>query len=192
MSRRTATIPADYFEKKYRSDIDPWQFRTSDYEREKYQATIAALGRTGYANALELGCSIGVLTALLAERCDSITAIDASPTAIAAARETRLDNVSFGVGILPKDFPTGKFDLVVLSELLYYFEEADLQRIATLCSGSLLSDGEIVLCHWLGETDYPLAGSAASDLFAEAVGVRLPVRKMLRNDIYRLERFSTA
>jgi SAM-dependent methyltransferase len=192
MSRKTETIPADYFEDKYRSDIDPWRFRSSDYEREKYHATIAALGRPRFAHALELGCSIGVLTALLAERCDAIVALDASPTAIAAAREARIANARFEVGTLPEAFPTGRFDLIVLSELLYYFGEADLRRIATLCCEALVPGGEIVLCHWLGETDYPLTGQAASDLFAEAVRVILPTRAVLRDEIYRLERFSAA
>jgi SAM-dependent methyltransferase len=189
MSRKTRTISAQYFEDKYRSDVDPWRFRSSDYEREKYQATVAALGRARFANALELGCSIGVLTGLLAERCDAITAIDASPTAIAAARESRIANATFEVGTLPRDFPAGSFDLILLSEFLYYFCEADLRRIAALCSRALRPN-EIVLCRWLGETDYPLSGQAASDRFAQAIAVRLPVRAVLRNDVYRLERFS--
>jgi SAM-dependent methyltransferase len=192
MSRKTGTIPADYFEDKYRRDIDPWQFRSSDYEREKYQATIAALSRPRFADALELGCSIGVLTALLAERCDAITAIDASPTAIAAARELRIANATFQVATLPDDFPAGRFDLIVLSEVLYYFDEPDLQKIAALCAEALQPDGEIILCHWLGETDYPLTGESASDRFAEAVAVRLPKRAVLRNDVYRLERLSVS
>ena len=66
MSRKTGTLPPEYFEEKYRADIDPWQFRTSNYEHEKYVATISALGQSRYISALEIGCSIGVLTELLA------------------------------------------------------------------------------------------------------------------------------
>lgn len=192
MSRKTETIPPQYFEDKYRSDIDPWQFRSSAYEREKYQATIAALNRPRYARALEVGCSIGVLTQLLAPRCDALVAIDASATAIAAARETVPGNVTLQVATLPQDFPPGPYDLIVLSEVLYYFVEADLQRVAKLCREALAPGGDIIACHWLGETNYPLTGQAASDLFAAEVAVRLPVRASLRDDIYRLERFSQA
>ena len=39
MSRRTASIPADYFNTLYARDPDPWQFATSPYEAEKYAAT---------------------------------------------------------------------------------------------------------------------------------------------------------
>ncbi|MDO9413291.1 MAG: class I SAM-dependent methyltransferase [Pseudolabrys sp.] len=190
MSRKTDTIPADYFEDKYRADIDPWQFRTSDYERGKYQATIDALGKPRFAKALEVGCSIGILTARLAERCDAITAIDASATAIATARQAGIEHATFQVGTLPQDFPAGGFDLIMLSEVLYYFDATDLARFAALCASALRPGGEIILCHWLGETDYPLTGQAAHQLFAEAISVRLPVRALLHQEVYRLERFS--
>jgi SAM-dependent methyltransferase len=190
MSRKTETIPPEYFEDKYRRDIDPWQFRSSDYEREKYQATIAALNRPRYSRALEVGCSIGVFTRLLAARCDTLVAIDASATAIAAAQENAPANVTFQVGTLPQDFPPGPFDLIVLSEVLYYFAEADLQHVAALCLDALAPGGEIIGCHWLGETNYPLTGEAASGLFAAEVAVRLPVRAPLRDEVYRLERWS--
>lgn len=190
MSRKTETIPPEYFEDKYRSDIDPWQFRSSDYEREKYQATMAALDRPRYSRGLEVGCSIGVFTGLLAPRCETLAAIDASATAIAAARVHAPPNVTLEVGMLPQDFPPGPFDLIVLSEVLYYFAEADLQRVAALCLDALAPGGDIIACHWLGETNYPLTGSDASDLFAAEVAVRLPIRVPLRDEVYRLERWS--
>jgi len=190
MSRKTETIPPQYFEDKYRDDIDPWKFRTSEYEREKYAATIGALRRPRYASALEIGCSIGVLTALLAGRCDEVLAVDASPTAITAAREAGIANATFQVGALPEDFPAGQFDLIVLSEVMYYFAAADLARVAALCMAALRPGGEIILCHWLGETNYPLTGQNASDLFAQTVAATLRARVLLRDDVYRLERFS--
>ena len=75
--RKSATVPPEYFEEKYKADIDPWQFRTSGYERAKYRATLGSLTRKSYAAALEVGCSIGVLTQLLSRRCVSLLAIDA-------------------------------------------------------------------------------------------------------------------
>ena len=46
--------------------------RTSDYERHKYAATLAACGAGPFARALELGGSIGVFSALLAPRCERL------------------------------------------------------------------------------------------------------------------------
>ncbi len=190
MTRKGETLPPEYFEEKYKADIDPWRFKTSEYERDKYQATLGSLTKDKYAAALEVGCSIGVLTRLLSTRCVSLLAIDSSPTAIKAAKSVNVPNVEFRVANLPTEFPKGKFDLIVLSEVLYYFDKSDLARVAQSCIDSISQDGEIILCHWLGETDYPLTGVEASELFARHIKPAMPVRSILHNAIYRLERFS--
>ena len=53
---------AAYFEELYAADHDPWDLATSAYERDKYEATMAALEGRRFASALEVGCSIGMLT----------------------------------------------------------------------------------------------------------------------------------
>lgn len=135
---------------------------------------------------------IGVFSALLAPRCESLVAADSSTTAVAEAARQALLNVRFKKACLPDEFPDGTYDLIVLSEVLYYFSEQDLRRLANRCLETLAPDGEMILCHWLGETDYPLTGHQASDLFAEAVARCRPVRVRLHEGIYRLERFSFA
>jgi SAM-dependent methyltransferase len=188
VSKQKNSLPASYFEAKYRTDIDPWRFRTSVYERQKYRATIGALARSHYRSGLEVGCSIGVLTALLAPRCDHLLALDVSEAAVAEASRQDFANVTFEVACLPDAFPQGIFDLIVLSEVIYYFSAVDLELVAQLCLEVLEPDGEIVLCHWLGETDYPLGGIEASELFVAAVSAKLPGRTVLHDDVYRLER----
>jgi SAM-dependent methyltransferase len=192
LTRKNGTLPFEYFEAKYKADIDPWHFKTSEYERDKYRATIGSLTKDRYAAALEVGCSIGVLTKLLSPRCGSLLAVDSSPTAIEAAKSVDVQNVTFRVANLPAQFPKGTFDLIVLSEVLYYFDRPDLERVARSCSDSISQDGEIVLCHWLGETDYPLPGVEASELFARHIKPAMPVRSILHDAIYRLERFSAS
>jgi 2-polyprenyl-3-methyl-5-hydroxy-6-metoxy-1,4-benzoquinol methylase len=188
--RKSLTVPPEYFEEKYKVDIDPWQFRSSDYERKKYQATLGSLTKDKYTAGLEVGCSIGVLTKLLSRRCVGLLAIDASVTAIEAAKSINEPNVTFRVANLPAEFPQGAFDLIVLSEVLYYFSASDLERVARSCTNSISQNGEIVLCHWLGETDYPLPGIDASELFARLIKPAMPVRSILHDVVYRLERFS--
>ena len=187
--RKSGTLPPEYFEEKYQADIDPWRFKTSEYERDKYQATLGSLTKDRYPAALEVGCSIGVLTKLLSPRCVSLLAVDSSPTAIEAAKSVSAPNVVFCVANLPAEFPKGKFDLIVLSEILYYFDKSDLARVAQSCIDSISQDGQIVLCHWLGETDYPLTGVEASELFACHIKPAMRVRSILHNATYRLERF---
>ena len=86
MSRRTESIEPAYFDALYAADPDPWRFASSDYEREKYAATLDALPPRRFAAALEVGCSIGVLTRQLAARCDTLLALDVAEAALAQAR----------------------------------------------------------------------------------------------------------
>ena len=75
----------DKLTRLYDESPDPWGFETSWYERRKYALTLASLPRERYTSAYEPGCSIGVLTRLLADRCDSLLASDIIPRAVEAA-----------------------------------------------------------------------------------------------------------
>ena len=72
-------------------NLDPWKFATSAYERGKYTLTLNAMPNSRYRSALEVGCSIGVLTRSLASRCDAVVAIDAAQTALVEARRRCAD-----------------------------------------------------------------------------------------------------
>ena len=78
MSTPSTSLDRAYFDRVYEANADPWSFATSPYEYQKYQATMAALPQAHYTNAFEIGCSIGVLTQMLADRCDHLLAVDAS------------------------------------------------------------------------------------------------------------------
>jgi 2-polyprenyl-3-methyl-5-hydroxy-6-metoxy-1,4-benzoquinol methylase len=175
----SGSLLPSYFDAKYREDIDPWQFRTSTYERDKFKATLDAFARPHYQSVLEVGCAIGVLSTLIATRCERLVAVDGSSTAIDEASLQQLPNLRFSKAFLPDEFPDEMFDLIVLSEVLYYFSALDLKTLAEKCLSSLQPTAEVILCHWLGETNYPLAGRQASDLFAQALARRRPERTIL-------------
>ena len=185
-----ASLPQSYFDELYGRDADPWGFETSAYERDKYADTVAALPRPRYGRVLEVGCSIGVLTALLAERADHLLATDVAEAALAVARR-RLEgarNVGFSRAAFPDEAPEGPFDLIVLSEVLYYLSAADLRRAADVTLTRLAPGGEVLLVHWLGETpDYPLTGDEAADGFLAAAGPPLTTVRRERRARYRLE-----
>lgn len=189
MSRRQETMPASYFEDLYRGQDDPWRFRTSDYERSKYEDTLAVLGRSHYPTALEVGCSIGVFTRMLAGRCGNLVAVDASAVALATARQTLKDlpQVELAQRAVPDEMPNGPFDLIVLSEVLYYLTAADVRKTAQQCRVRLRASGELCLCHWLGETDYPLTGDQAADAFLERTSALRWSHRMVRRAEYRLD-----
>ena len=90
------TLKPTYFDGVYAASADPWHFETSEYERAKYAATLAALPNRRYSRAFEIGCSIGVLTELLAPRCDALLAVDVSNAVLQSARQRleRLNHIS--------------------------------------------------------------------------------------------------
>ena len=190
MTRRSETMSADIFDRLFSAEDDPWRFRSSAYEADKYAATLEALTRSRYARALEVGCAIGVFTARLGPRCDRLLAIDGSSVALKAARIACADQPHILVEqrLVPAAFPPGWFDLIVLSEVLYYLTPADLMAVATCCATAQPDGGEVVLCHWLGETDYPQTGLEATERFVEALGARGYRRAMLNDQVYRLDR----
>jgi trans-aconitate methyltransferase len=189
MSRRQNTIPGDYFEDLYARTDDPWSFATSPYERAKYDATLAALPRAHYRRGLEIGCSIGVLTADLAGRCGTLVAVDVSAKALDRARRRcqAIPNVNFVRGSVPTMWPEGPFDLMLLSEVVYYFHAADVVRLADRALASIAPGGNIVMVHWTGATDYPLGGDEATELFRRALGKSARRIHRHRTQEYRLD-----
>ena len=142
------------FEAMYAEDSDPWQFATSAYEQRRYDLTAASLLRKRYRRAFEPGCSIGELTRRLAARCDRVEAIDVAPSAVARAKRrcAPWPNVGIDVGAVPADWPAGTFDLIVLSEIGYYFDEPGLGGLRHRAVASLEPGGTLVAVHWRGSS----------------------------------------
>ncbi len=182
--------PADYFEAYYRANPDPWAYETSDYEREKYAASLAALPAARYRSGFEIGCSIGVFTAQLAARCDALLAVDYAPTAIARAqvRCAALSHVAFAQIAVPHDLPDARYDLIVMSEVGYYLSLDDLVRARAWMLAHLTRGGHLLLVHWTPFLpDGTLSGDAVHELFRECEGTGLQHRVGQRTDHYRLD-----
>jgi trans-aconitate methyltransferase len=172
MSDDAGSWPAEVFDRLYAADPDPWRYETSPYERDKYAATLGALPDALIGAALELACSIGVMTRQLAERCDSLLALDGAEAALATARRRCADlpQVSFRHARLPAGLPPspgGGWDLVVASELLYFLSPADILLLASSLCGASAPTGSILLVNWTGDTDTPCTGEQAASLFVE-------------------------
>lgn len=149
-----------YFDEMYASSHDPWNFEASAYERRKYSLTVASLPREKYRNAFEPGCSIGVLTELLAPRCERLLATDINDVALeqATKRLERFHGVVVEHRAIPESWPVEEFDLVVLSELAYYFDIETLQILVNQIVQSTSPAAHVLSVHWRGETNYPLTG----------------------------------
>ncbi|NJQ05595.1 SAM-dependent methyltransferase [Streptomyces lonarensis] len=174
MSR--SPTPDEYFDAMYRRAEDPWGLAERWYERRKYALTLASLPGERYRNAFEAGCSVGELTRGLAGRCDRLLACDRVAAAVGTARRrtAELRGVTVERRVLPEEWPEGRFDLVVLSEVLYYLDTSAFDVLVRRAVESLEPDGALVTVHW----DHPVAdhvmrGSEVADRLADAPGLAL-------------------
>lgn len=190
MTRRKASLDRAYFETMFRSTDDPWDLESSAYERDKYAHSIRSLGGRTYGLGFEIGCAKGVLTQSLAPHCNALLAIDISETALKAARErcAAFDHVSFGQMAFPGQAPVGGiFDLIILSEVAYYWDDHDIGRAAQWITGHMAPGGDILLVHWTGDTDYPQSGDDAVHKMQAALAPAITEITAQRTAKYRLD-----
>ena len=157
----------EYFDELYARSRDPWGFETSEYERNKYERTLSVLAQRRYRRALEVGCSIGVFTAMLTPQCDELLAVDVSEAALTVARHRLADfpNVRLELRSMPEETPQGPFDLVVASEVMYYWPEDVMLSALGRFEEVLAPGGSLLAVHWRKETKtYPLQGDEVHDL----------------------------
>lgn len=146
--RRRVIDPAG-FEAKFRESIDPWNYATSAFEARKRCVLLHACGPGPFGRGLELACAIGETTRVLAPHCLRLLAVDSSETAVAEARLRLRDfaHVRVGQALLPRDMPPGPFDLIVVSEILYYLPPRALLRLLDRVEAALAPGGRVVVLH---------------------------------------------
>ncbi|MDF9797079.1 SAM-dependent methyltransferase [Catalinimonas alkaloidigena] len=186
------SLPPQYFDNMYEQDPDPWQFASSDYERKKYLETIHALPKSRYDYGLEVGCSIGVLTEMLAPYCKQLLSIDASELPLRQARERLKDqpHVCIAPMRIPEVLPEQAFDLILISEVGYYWSHEDLAAVQAYISKALLPGGHLLLVHWTPYVeDYPLTGDEVHEAFSvfAQTSQQLTHLRHQRHEQYRLD-----
>jgi len=141
--------PVEHFERLARESEDPWDYATSEYEQGKYRTTLEYLPeRTG--RTLELGCSVGVFTAMLAPRTSHLVAVDFSPTALeqATRRVAGAENVELLCRRLPEEMPVGPFETIVCAEILYYWSAELVEEGVARIEAALAPGGTLLAVHW--------------------------------------------
>lgn len=183
---------ASYFDALYSGNSDPWQYQTRWYEKRKRDMCLAVLPQATYKNAIELGCGNGVFSELLAQRCHALLSIDGNNKAVQLASQRLADtpNVRVIQGVIPKVLDTladviqragvvadaalldafatdqQPFDLIVISEILYYLSPDDIDKVIAWIEQNLASGGTLLCCHWR----YPIEGF---EMTGESVHQRL-------------------
>lgn len=186
----TPSVGPGFFNELYARNIDPWDFDTSAYERLKYADTLAQLPAGRFRSGLEIGCSIGVLSSLLADLCDHFLGVDFADAALAEARRRHAGrgNLAFSRLHVPCEKPAGHFDLIVLSEILYFMDPGDVQATARVVEDVSEPGAAVMLVHWLGNSaDHPLHADQAVEAFVAAIGDFAAPAKSMRRQGYRLD-----
>ena len=145
------SVATRYFDDMFAASDDPWAFRTRWYEARKRALTLASLPEVRYRSAYEPGCANGELSAALAERCDALLVSDGADKAVDLARYrlASVPHVTVVKAWLPEEWPaSASFDLIVLSELGYFFDAAALGTLAQKALRSLRPGGTVLACHW--------------------------------------------
>jgi predicted TPR repeat methyltransferase len=189
-SDQKQSLSPEFFHEMYAETHDPWGFETRSYEAQKYAATLDALPREHYRNAFEIGCSIGVLTEQLAARCGSLLAVDVveNPLEHARRRCRHLPQVDFRRMQVPEQFPEASFDLIVLSEVGYYWSGQLLDHARDLLVEHLEPRGHLVMVHWRPFVEeYPLRGDDVHDHILSTTGGQLRHLTDRRQELYRLD-----
>lgn len=114
-----------HFERLYARLGDPFHYETSGFEHKKYRRMLEILPQNHFAKILEIGCSVGVFTELLAPYGADVLAVDISNQAIGRARRRCWNE--HHVRFRQLDVVTGQleetFDLTVCSGVLPYLNE---------------------------------------------------------------------
>ncbi|WP_448089947.1 class I SAM-dependent methyltransferase [Pseudomonas azerbaijanoccidentalis] len=175
------SVSPEYFQKMFDASDDPWSFRTRWYEKRKRELTLASLPRQRYQRVFEPGCANGELSALIAERSDSLLCQDINEKAVQLAQH-RLSNVPHArvdLGRVPHDWPEGTFDLIVLSEVGYFLDSSEWNRVIENTLLSLSPEGGVLACHWL----HPIEGcSQDGRAVHEALSDGLRLHRLVRHE----------
>jgi cyclopropane fatty-acyl-phospholipid synthase-like methyltransferase len=137
------------FERLYLENPDPWNYRLSPYERQKYERVLAcALKWKGASEgALEVGCSVGVFSGMLASHFEKVIAIDVSREALGAA--TRYNHSAKNVRFMHRDLQSldtdDQYDVIFCAEVLYYIGRKDVEIVCRQLDKYLSARGIILL-----------------------------------------------
>ncbi len=178
-----------FFESKYRATEDPWSFAANPFELDRYERILANLRGQTYANAFEPGCSVGVLTARLAPLCGRLLATDLSPTAVERARQrcSALPNITLRCEGL-QDIEPQDWDLLVFSEIGYYFDPAAWRQVAGRLIVALPAGATVLASHWLGHSvDHRMHGDNVHAILRERPDLHLTQSE--RHSEFRLDRW---
>lgn len=136
------------FEHKYAKHGDYFGYQSNPYELTKYERTLELVKqwRGNRRTALEIGCSVGVFTSMIAPEFEEMVATDIASEALALAKTqvagkgrvsyAQSDVISLNLG--------RKFDMIFCAEVLMYVREKDGNLACRVLDAHLADNGLII------------------------------------------------
>lgn len=152
---------------------DPWGYQKHWYEKRRRQLIAAMLPNEKLGRVLEIGCSTGLITRLLASRAGTVLAIDVSAKAVelARARLQDLRNVQVVHTDITRGWPQQGFDHILLCDVAYYLQEAQIRQLAQNVRAESAPECVLLLAHWRhGFKQAVTPAQAAHDLLLQGTG----------------------
>jgi len=110
---------------------------------------------------------------MLPPLCRSLVAIEVSETAVERAmlRLRDMPHVTVSRAALPAEMPSGEFDLIVCSDVLYYFPRDVLIEMIPRFTTALAPDGTLLVLHYLGRFGQSTRGHEVHELLKAHLGM---------------------
>jgi 2-polyprenyl-3-methyl-5-hydroxy-6-metoxy-1,4-benzoquinol methylase len=99
---------------------DPWKYNENNEDQNRKNILLSELPSREYKNVLDIGCGQGFITQFLPGK--AVVGVDVSHDAIKYAKELETSRLKFRQGNifnLAKEFQNEKYDLIVITGVLY-------------------------------------------------------------------------
>lgn len=184
-------IDLEEFERKFAADPDPWKTWSSSFEQMKRRNLRHMVGTGRHGRVLEVAAGNGSNTSMLASRALRLTATEgtASGAELTARAVSGVPRTTVLQLDLAMPFPGPRYDLIVISEVLYYLDARTLSVLANNVANTLQPGGALVLAHHTAFfDDAQRSGADIHDLFLRRIRLPLTPDRELRARRYRMIR----
>jgi len=131
---------------KWHLEKDPWGYESNSFDKKRKNILLAEIPELDYKNVLDIGCGQGFITQDLPG--ENVIGVDISEKAIKFAQEKNSE-VEFKAGSifdLNTMFSSTKFDLIVITGVLYKQYIGQSNNLIYLIIDSLLNKNGVLLC----------------------------------------------
>lgn len=183
----------DYFVHFF-DEGDPFGIDLNPDEHSKFRRTLDVCGPGPFGRLLEIGCAVGSFTEIVAPHATDVLAVDVSPAAVAQVARRLRDspNVRVEAVTIPDEFPEGRFDLVVASDVLYYLPVDGVRRCMEQIEDSLDDGGVFVAVHYVPRMGSLLDGDETHDILTAHTTLRHSLSERTEfgaGRTYRIDRY---